>query len=136
MGKYHIINCTKNISGAGGFAKGLSQTITYDVDCILFIDDDAMLSPDYMKKLFQARSCYPRYHAYWMKKQVQMFLTGRRAMFWNAGIYGMSICRKIIWLNTLKSKMLMIQKQCSLLAAYLKSNRFVLVKVWQKKAVK
>lgn len=78
MGKYHIINCTKNISGAGGFAKGLSQTITYDVDCILFIDDDAMLSPDYMKKLFQARSCYPRYHAYWMKKQVQMFLTGRR----------------------------------------------------------
>ena len=50
MGKYHIINCTKNISGAGGFAKGLSQTITYDVDCILFIDDDAMLSPDYYEE--------------------------------------------------------------------------------------
>ena len=63
-GKYHIINCTENIGGAGGFAKGLSQTVTYDVDCILFIDDDAMLSPDYMKKLLQARSCHPRYHAF------------------------------------------------------------------------
>lgn len=37
MGKYHIINCTKNISGAGGFAKGLSQTITYDVDFLLMM---------------------------------------------------------------------------------------------------
>ena len=64
MGKYHIINCTKNIGGAGGFAMGLSKIVSYDVDCILFIDDDAMLSPDYMKKLLQARSCHPRYHAF------------------------------------------------------------------------
>lgn len=95
-----------------------------------------MLSPDYYEETSSGAKLLSEISCLLDEKTGSDVFDWQEAMFWNAGIYGMSICRKIIWLNTLKSKMLMIQKQCSLLAAYLKSNRFVLVKVWQKKAVK
>ena len=59
-----IIECSENIGGAGGFARGLSQALLFDTDCILFIDDDAILSDDYMEKLLLARTQYPEYHAF------------------------------------------------------------------------
>lgn len=58
------ITCKKNIGGAGGFAKGIACAMNYSVDCILLIDDDAILSEHYMEKLLQAREKNNKYHAF------------------------------------------------------------------------
>lgn len=59
-----IITCPENIGGAGGFARGIAQAVKCDVDCVLLIDDDAILSPDYMEKLLAARRADPKYKAF------------------------------------------------------------------------
>ena len=61
---WQIIECPENIGGAGGFAKGIARAATCDVDCVLMIDDDAMLSLDYMEKLLKAWKKYPSYNAF------------------------------------------------------------------------
>lgn len=58
-----VIECSRNIGGAGGFARGIAQASKYDVDCVLIIDDDAMLAPDYMEKLLKAKARKPMYSA-------------------------------------------------------------------------
>lgn len=61
---YIIINLPQNIGGAGGFAKGIGYAAKLDVDCVLLIDDDAMIANDYMEKILQARQMYPQYKAF------------------------------------------------------------------------
>ena len=61
---YQIIECPENVGGAGGFAKGIAQAMACDVDCLLLIDDDAMLTKDYMYCFLAARSNNPRYQAF------------------------------------------------------------------------
>ena len=63
-GRFHIITCPENIGGAGGFAKGIDQAVEYDIDCVLLIDDDAILSPDYMEILLTTRKKRPEYKAF------------------------------------------------------------------------
>ena len=48
-GRFDIMNLPHNIGGAGGFAKGIERSLEKDVDCILIIDDDAMIAIDYME---------------------------------------------------------------------------------------
>ena len=62
--RYIIINLSKNIGGAGGFAKGIEAVINKCVDCVLLIDDDAMLSEDYMQQTLYARQNNPQYRAF------------------------------------------------------------------------
>lgn len=59
-----IIECSENIGGAGGFARGIAHALKYDTDYVLIIDDDAMLSADYMEKLLQAREKNQEYRAF------------------------------------------------------------------------
>ncbi|SEK46136.1 Glycosyltransferase, GT2 family [Pseudobutyrivibrio ruminis] len=46
----HVFNMDKNIGGAGGFSYGLSQ-VSDQNDYVLVIDDDAILSNDYIEKI-------------------------------------------------------------------------------------
>ena len=41
---YDIVNLPENIGGAGGFAKGIERSLEKNVDCVLLIDDDAMIA--------------------------------------------------------------------------------------------
>ncbi|MDE5716623.1 MAG: glycosyltransferase [Lachnospiraceae bacterium] len=59
-----VINLSQNIGGAGGFTKGMNRALQKDVDCILMIDDDAMMSNDYMEKVLKAREQHPQYRAF------------------------------------------------------------------------
>lgn len=61
---YDIINLPQNIGGAGGFAKGIERAIEKDVECVLIIDDDAMLARDYMELLLRTRQSNPQYMAF------------------------------------------------------------------------
>lgn len=61
---FDIIDLPKNIGGAGGFSKGIERALEKDVDCILIIDDDAMVSADYMEQILYARQCQQRYRAF------------------------------------------------------------------------
>ena len=61
---YQIIQCSRNLGGAGGFAKGMACAMNSSVDCVLLIDDDAMLSADYMERLLAARDRNPQYGAF------------------------------------------------------------------------
>ncbi len=60
---YQIIECNKNLGGAGGFARGIVYAINCNVDCVLLIDD-AMLCADYMVLLLEARDRNPQYGAF------------------------------------------------------------------------
>ena len=62
--RFDIINLRRNIGGAGGFAKGIERSLEKDVDCILIIDDDAMIARDYMEQILQARQQQPQYKAF------------------------------------------------------------------------
>ncbi|MBD5503515.1 MAG: glycosyltransferase [Lachnospiraceae bacterium] len=62
-GIYDIINLPQNIGGAGGFARGIERAIEKDVECVLIIDDDAMLARNYMELLLRARQSNPQYMA-------------------------------------------------------------------------
>lgn len=46
-----VINLPQNIGGAGGFAKGIERAVEKNVECVLLIDDDAMIADDYMEKI-------------------------------------------------------------------------------------
>lgn len=59
-----IINLPQNIGGAGGFTKGMERALEKDVDCVLMIDDDAVMADDYMEKILKAREFYPKYKAF------------------------------------------------------------------------
>lgn len=59
-----MINLPNNIGGAGGFAKGIERSLEKDVDCVLIIDDDAMIARDYMEKILKARQQQPQYRAF------------------------------------------------------------------------
>lgn len=61
---YQIIECSENIGGAGGFAKGIEAALQYDTNFILILDDDALLSEDYVEKLLNAKKQYPQYCAF------------------------------------------------------------------------
>lgn len=61
---YDIINLPQNIGGAGGFARGIERATEKDVKCVLIIDDDAMLAPNYMELLLRARKSKPQYMAF------------------------------------------------------------------------
>lgn len=61
---YDIINLPQNIGGAGGFAKGIECAAGKDVECVLIIDDDAMIARDYMETILQTRQTYPQYRAF------------------------------------------------------------------------
>ena len=63
-GIYDIINLPRNIGGAGGFAKGIEIAAEKDVECVLIIDDDAMVAENYMELLLQARQSHPQYRAF------------------------------------------------------------------------
>lgn len=61
---YDIVNLPENIGGAGGFAKGIERSLEKNVDCVLLIDDDAMIAEDYMEQVLQARQSEPAYQAF------------------------------------------------------------------------
>ncbi len=61
---YHIVDLPQNIGGAGGFAKGIEYALQKNIDCILLIDDDAMIALDYMERILQLRHQYPQYKAF------------------------------------------------------------------------
>lgn len=61
---YHIINCRENVGGAGGFAAGIKAAMDIGTECVLIIDDDAMLAADYMEKLLKAREQHQEYQAF------------------------------------------------------------------------
>ncbi len=61
---YQIIECNKNLGGAGGFARGIVCAINCDIDCVLLIDDDAMLCADYMALLLEQKDRNPQYGAF------------------------------------------------------------------------
>ena len=63
-GRFDMINLPNNIGGAGGFAKGIERSLEKDVDCVLIIDDDAMIARDYMEKILKARQQQPQYRAF------------------------------------------------------------------------
>lgn len=62
--RYRVITCTENLGGAGGFEKGILAAEKEKTDCILIIDDDAILEKDYMEKIMEARQHYPGYQAF------------------------------------------------------------------------
>lgn len=59
-----VIRLPQNIGGAGGFASGMERALEKNVDCILLIDDDAIIADDYMKKVLTARELFPQYRAF------------------------------------------------------------------------
>lgn len=61
---YRIITCLENLGGAGGFEKGIQESAREKADCILMIDDDAVLESNYMEKIMAARQRYPGYQAF------------------------------------------------------------------------
>ncbi|MDE6601323.1 MAG: glycosyltransferase [Lachnospiraceae bacterium] len=62
--RYRIITCAENLGGAGGFEKGIQASVQEKTDCILMIDDDAILEKDYMEIIMDARKRYPGYLAF------------------------------------------------------------------------
>lgn len=61
---YQVIECTENIGGAGGFAVGIKSAVENDIECVLIIDDDAILATDYMERLLEAREHHEEYKAF------------------------------------------------------------------------
>lgn len=66
--RYVIIECAQNAGGAGGFEKGVEFVCAlYDreqTECVLFIDDDAMLDADYMEKILEQRRMHRSHQAF------------------------------------------------------------------------
>lgn len=62
--RFDIIDLSQNIGGAGGFAKGIEHAVEKNVECVLLIDDDAMIADDYMQQILQARRQQPQYKAF------------------------------------------------------------------------
>lgn len=62
--RFDIIDLSQNIGGAGGFAKGIEHAVEKNVECVLLIDDDAMIADDYMEKLLRTRQNASQYQAF------------------------------------------------------------------------
>ncbi len=62
--RYRIITCVENLGGAGGFEKGIQASTEETADCVLLIDDDAILDMNYMEKIMEAKQRYPDYQAF------------------------------------------------------------------------
>ena len=58
---YDIIELQQNVGGAGGFKKGIERALEKDVECILMIDDDAILDRNYMERILQERAQQSKY---------------------------------------------------------------------------
>lgn len=63
-GIFDIINLPQNIGGAGGFSKGIERALKKNVDCILIIDDDAMIAKDYMEHILRVRQDQQQFKAF------------------------------------------------------------------------
>jgi len=61
---YDIVNLQQNIGGAGGFAKGIECAVKKNMECVLLIDDDAILANNYMELLLCARRTQTTYQAF------------------------------------------------------------------------
>lgn len=61
---YKVISCFQNIGGAGGFEKGFEAAVREPVDCVLVLDDDAMIEASYMQKIITARLQHNDYQAF------------------------------------------------------------------------
>jgi len=61
---YQVISCGENLGGAGGFEKGIAQAAEESVDCVLMIDDDALIDYDYMERILAARQGNGDYKAF------------------------------------------------------------------------
>lgn len=59
-----VIILPQNVGGAGGFAKGMERALQKNIDCVLLIDDDAMIAENYMEKILTARERHPQYRAW------------------------------------------------------------------------
>lgn len=63
--RYEIISCEQNIGGAGGFEKGIRLALFMEqIDCVLLIDDDAMIDSNYMELIFEGRRKHCNYQAF------------------------------------------------------------------------
>jgi len=62
--QFDIIHLSNNIGGAGGFARGIECALQKNVDCVLIIDDDAIIARDYMEQILRLRHQYPQYKAF------------------------------------------------------------------------
>lgn len=61
---YDIVELGQNIGGAGGFAKGMDIALKKSVNCVLLIDDDAVLDSRYMEQVLMARRDNIEYKAF------------------------------------------------------------------------
>lgn len=65
---YRVLTCAENIGGAGGFERGVGMVLELaaqsPIDCVLLIDDDAMLCCDYMERILDARRKNGTYKAF------------------------------------------------------------------------
>lgn len=61
---YRIITCPENVGGAGGFKIGIQESVKEKANCVLLIDDDAVLEKSYMEKILDARQHYPDHQAF------------------------------------------------------------------------
>lgn len=87
-----IVRLLQNIGGAGGFAIGMQHALQKNVDCMLMIDDDAMLAKDYMEKILAARSCFSQYCAFaGAVKSGGRISTSHRANFRKVGLLSKNI---------------------------------------------
>ena len=57
--RYKVMHSPENLGGAGGFYLALQEAQKEFFDWILIIDDDAMIAPDYMKRLVEAGERHP-----------------------------------------------------------------------------
>lgn len=63
--RYHVITCAQNTGGAGGFEKGIELALDMEqTDCVLLIDDDAMIDGDYMERIMEGRRKHGSCHAF------------------------------------------------------------------------
>lgn len=61
---FDIIDLSQNLGGAGGFARGITRALEKNVDCVLLIDDDAIITKGYMERILEKRQQYPKYKAF------------------------------------------------------------------------
>ena len=58
--RYCILHSTENIGGSGGFSMALKEAQKEKFDWVLIVDDDAMISRDYMSVLIEEGEKHPQ----------------------------------------------------------------------------
>jgi len=56
--RLHVFHFAENMGGAGGFCKGIELASSLNIDWILLIDDDAMLSENYLSDIDRVAERY------------------------------------------------------------------------------